>query len=198
MTLHQTQRNWDWTRLPTLEHVQQLNTLLENFPTKLNFDLYNCLVVYNQPDVNSALFEYNAYNNMINSSSINNGQLFAPLLFVFNSKDLMDNPDTIEQDDALVSMGAVVGALATTAHNLGYHTGFCSCLNVKRIVANSDCSTVIEFFSQPNSTNLAVAVGIGHAQSHLNRGTVVDLNNTQLKTVPPKPVLQKNITRIGC
>ena len=198
MTLHQTQRNWDWTRLPTLEHVAHINNLVENFPTKLNYDLYNCMIVYNQPDINCALFDYNSQDYMYhNGSSSNNGQLFAPLLYVFNAKFPLQDNNKLDFDDSLISMGAVAGAVAAVAHSLGYHTGFCSCINTHSIVENCNQSSVIDFFTQSDSDLVSVVVGVGHAINGLPRGTVVDLNNTMLKTVPPKTALHKNITHIG-
>ena len=170
------QRNWDYTQPVT---DKDLNTIIEactNMPTKQNAITYELFIVKNKEKIKK-IYEYSApgfdmnddtevhWNELPNFSKpeniseyydkigrYQNGQVNAPtvLLWTYTSYSNFNDFNV----DSPIDMGISAGVAGLMANILGYRTGFCACIDGKKLVdlLGENSSTITEF---------GVAMGIG-------------------------------------
>jgi len=193
------QRNWDHSQSLPLEDVQALVNIATNMPTKQNVEHYQLVVSVN-PQLNRLIYDLSI--DPVNPGTIHrNAQVNAHAVFVwFLNKPESVNMSAYENasgffDDfnlnAKTSIGISSGAVALSACQMGYRTGFNQCFEAHKL-RNLLIEWGIENLSDGNNTpELTLGVGIPpNTDTPWNH--VLDDNGELIKVVLP---CSKNIKR---
>ena len=178
------QRNWDRSfKLPE-EDVEVLTKIAEYMPSKQNIDYFN-LLVSTDTEFNQWLFEAAILLGDENSYT-RNSQVTAPLVFMYFetlSKKKFQRTNQSTSDEEMFrtvgsSIGISVGAVSLAANNMGYRTGFCQCLEGKKIT-----DKLIEKHSLDFGTAPRLVLGIGKPNTNYSWNTVLDKEENFLKDI---------------
>ena len=130
-----TQRNWDYDSKISEEEMQYLINISMNAPTKENTNVYKLFVSTNMK-FNTMIQEW-AYSteeakHKAQKTKDRNAQVAAPLLMMYVIEDFADT--NVGLNDACFSVGIAAGATALASAEIGYQTGFCSCLHIPGLI----------------------------------------------------------------
>ena len=147
----QTQRNWDETSPVTEEEIQYLVDVSSNAPTKNNLNLFKLFVSTNI-EFNTAIQNW-AYDtkenpNLNQKTKELNSQVAAPLLMMYLVIDRWPHDKEVSHPDCIFSAGVAAGATALASAELGYQTGFCSCMNLPGLVEYVSNKFNSDFFQE--------------------------------------------------
>ncbi len=190
------QRNWDHSQSIPLEDVQALVDISTNMPTKQNEDYYQLVVSVNS-ELNRLIYDISI--DPDNSRTIHrNAQADAHAVFVWflnppeklgmteteNRKGFFDN----FRLNAKTAIGISSGAVAISACQMGYRTGFNQCFESYKL-KDLLIEWGIESLSTANNTpELILGVGIPQADIPWNHvltdnGTLREIIKTHDKNI---------------
>lgn len=169
------QRNWsDEAVLPA--HIDLLLQTAYGTPTKQNVNFYHVIAV------TDALHRQNLYHiadseHNDRTTSLNyNTQVLAPLVLVFGIRKDHTEDRLCESErwgnnyrsKAYLNIGIACGSVLTTAHAMGYRTGFCSCFDLDQM------NQYLIQHTDHKNFDCAVLMGIGHPRDDLPHNVCVD------------------------
>ena len=206
----QTQRNWDQDYVIPDNELQHLLEVCLNSPVKQSRNAYSVListnkkfndVVYDSAHDGTGVRFFGKQIEEMNQShkdKLRNGQVTAPVLIMFNIHRLeeSDNKKDINYPpDFYFSAGVSAGATALEAAQLGYKTGFCSCIDAREFLEllkdkYTDNEELINFWTKYKINDI-LCLGIGKEDPNFGRNDVVK-DGKKLFTVSPAPT--KEIT----
>ena len=129
-----TQRNWDYDSKISQEEMQYLIDISLNAPSKENTNVYKLFVSTNI-EFNIMIQQWAYSTEELRYRELQherNAQVAAPLLFMYVVQDPADTQ--VCDNDACFSVGIAAGATALASAELGYQTGFCSCLYIPGLI----------------------------------------------------------------
>ena len=134
-TIGKTQRNWDYDSKISAEELKYLIDISSNAPAKENTNLYKLFVSTNI-EFNTMIQDW-AYNTGTQEDKVmmmktRNAQVAAPLLMMYIVAD--PNHKDVGLIDACFSVGVAAGATALASAEIGYQTGFCSCIHISGLI----------------------------------------------------------------
>lgn len=127
------QRNWNHSKPVIEEDVKKIVDVATTMPTKQNREYYELMVSTN-PNFNRTCYKHaiDPQSEHFKDRKIHrNTQVTAPLVMIWKptSPDDLFITDSDEfTQNYLISIGISSGAAVLTANQLGYKTGFCSCI----------------------------------------------------------------------
>jgi len=156
------QKNWDFNKLVTQEHVDEIINVATNMPTKQNRDYYQLVAstdikfnrqVYDIATIDPSSLHFNKHSP--------NSQVTAPLLLMYFATNL-DNEEIRDEyeEQFFTSIGISSGAAALHSASLGYKTGFCACVRWNEL--HELLKEKITLKIKPKIAH-GVLLGIGHA-----------------------------------
>ena len=166
------QRNWDYERPVSQEHVDTIVHVATTMPTKNNRKYYELLVSTNQ-DFNRMCYTHavDPRNLHFQNKEIHrNTQVVAPLLLIWRPVDLdsVDNPFRDDyRDDFLISTGISSGAAVLAANSLGYRTGYCTCFDTNELYESMQDQFGVQHYDR--TFRKILTVGIGHPHPDFSR-----------------------------
>ena len=180
----QTQRNWDYDSKISEEEIQYLVDVSSNAPTKNNLNLFKLFVSTNI-EFNTAIqnWAYNSEEKMpdleTNQKTTEfNSQVAAPLLMMYLiiDKSFYQYDKEVSHPDAIFSAGVAAGATALASAEIGYQTGFCSCLHIPGLieyVSNKFNSDFFQEFWTDVEIHDVLCLGIGKKNPNaMNRSQI--------------------------
>ncbi len=176
-----TQRNWDYDLPVSEEEIKYLVDVSLNAPVKENHNLYKLLVSTNI-EFNQMIQEW-AYNTDIEENKkeitkTRNAQVAAPLLMMYVVSDPDDTDVGIP--DACFSVGIAAGATALASAEIGYQTGFCSCINVHGLaehMSNKFPGKIMNDFWTDSNILEVLCLGIGKKNPNTNNRSQIVKDN---------------------
>lgn len=176
-----TQRNWDYDLPVSEEEIKYLVDVSLNAPVKENHNLYKLFVSTNI-EFNQMIQEW-AYNtdteeNIKEITKIRNAQVAAPLLMMYVVSDPDDTDVGIP--DACFSVGIAAGATALASAEIGYQTGFCSCINVHGLaehMSNKFPGKIMNDFWADSNIVEVLCLGIGKKNPNTNNRSQIVKDN---------------------
>ena len=183
------QRNWDRSQSIPLADVQALVDIATNMPTKQNEEYYQLVVSVN-PELNRLIYRLSI--DPDNSTTIHrNAQLDAHAVFVW----FLQNPEQLSMTDnknragffddfrlnAKTSIGISSGAVALSACQMGYRTGFNQCFDAD-LLKDLMIERGIENLSDKNN-RAELALGVGIPQADIPWNYVMGDNGKRIKIV---------------
>lgn len=186
-TAERCQRNYVITQLLPKEHVDYITSVCTTMPSKNNKNLYRLLAIQNT-NISRNIYVKGAWTPgdprlKEVSNQYRNGQVYAPLLLIWDRSICPHDKDTIE--DHYMSVGISSGAAALAAAELGYKTGFCRCLQDKKVEGVLNKHT-----GQTLNLKITLMLGIGLPDERFDRkecvldDEVVYTCNSNNKKVP--------------
>tara|TARA_B100000963_G_C22624197_1_gene671490 strand:- start:1641 stop:2264 length:624 start_codon:yes stop_codon:yes gene_type:complete len=168
----QTQRNWDYDSKISEEEMKYLIDISLNAPVKENTNVYKMFVSTNT-EFNKMIQEW-AYSTeetkyKAQKTKDRNAQVAAPLLMMYVVEDFSDT--NVGVPDACFSVGIAAGATALASAEIGYQTGFCSCLHIPGLVehmANRFPGNFLEKFWKNSEIQQILCLGIGKKNPNAN------------------------------
>lgn len=188
ITAEHCQRNWDLDYVIPEEDIDALIRVATTMPTKQNRDYYK-LVVSSNSEFNKSIF-LTAIDKEDLRTAGRNTQVDANLLFLyitnknFAQDDMLKNEDS--KDDSLLAVGISSGALALSAAQLNYKTGFCKCF------LNHEIKNMLEQYNIKllEEENPILMVGVGKPNSEHLWNTVINFRkvgrNKRIETYSKK------------
>jgi nitroreductase len=182
------QRNWDHSQDLNNSHLTLLINVATTMPTKQNQEYYQ-LIVSTDIDFNKEIYKLAYYTEDENPSYKNqyNYQVASHALFLWCPFINFKNNFGDYQNIGRVSIGVSAGAVALSANQLGYRTGFCACFDQKRLVKKLNFKLNLQ--KQDKIQNVEVGLGIGIPDLRFRSNEVVEDN----KIIKVKPRRTKNI-----
>jgi len=177
LTAQHCQRNWNYDIKIPEEDVDFLTKIATNMPTKQNKEYYD-LIISTNLGFNRRIFGI-AEDPFNTNSQKRNSQVYAPLLFLYvNNKDsdIKRFNNRIESyiKHQKTSVGISSGALALSAAQMNYRTGFCQCFNNKKL------KKILKKYGIVAPLSTVLAVGIGHPADH-----AYNYNEFREEHIPP-------------
>lgn len=202
------QRNWDRSQSITLADVQALVDIATNMPTKQNEEYYQLVVSVN-PELNRLIYRLSI--DPDNSTTIHrNAQLDAHAVFVWflqnpeqlsmsDKKNVIPSmivkPEQLSMSDkknragffddfrlnAKTSIGISSGAVALSACQMGYRTGFNQCFDadlLKDLMIEWGIENLTDEYNRPE-----LALGVGIPQADIPWNYVMGDNGKRIKIV---------------
>lgn len=159
------QRNWDYSIEIPENDISALVNVAKHMPTKQNLECYQ-LVVSNNREFNKYFYEL-SYDGIDDNNKWRNGQVNAPLLFLWVWPNGTWERTHEIQKDFNTACGISSGAVALSANMLGYRTGFCRCFQGETITKEMNKLLNI------NSDGVFLALGIGYPNTKYQSNEVV-------------------------
>ena len=187
-TAENCQRNWDYSKLITQDHLDLLTYVATTMPTKQNQEYYQ-LVVSTDLELNNEIYKLAYFDKHKNPSYKNhyNTQVLAHILFMWCPFVNFNNRLGNYESTGRVSIGISAGAVALAANQLGYRSGFCGCFNQKEITKK------LNFKLNLNKKNkikfIEVGLGIGIPNLKYNSNKIIEND----KVIKVKKQYHKNI-----
>ena len=194
-TANHCQRNWDKSVNVPTEHVNGLIEIATNMPTKQNVEYFR-LVVSTDQTINRQLYNFSV--DPDNPDTIDrNAQSDAHVVFMwFNTHqgpgftDMTNAEGHYDPWDLNVrtAIGISSGAVALSACQLGYKTGYNQCFlnsEIKELISSTVGITPSEL------GGIELLLGIGVPVTGVPWNYVLDDNNELVRTVEPRT---KNLT----
>tara|TARA_Y100001970_G_scaffold290211_1_gene423056 strand:- start:2558 stop:3313 length:756 start_codon:yes stop_codon:yes gene_type:complete len=205
-----TQRNWDYSRTMSQEHIDEIIKVCTDAPVKSNMGAYK-VIVSTDRKFNNALynFAYDSWDEIDPWDKKRNGQVDAPLLIIYlmldsdefhtfseESKNKLNLDTNIKSgkvdavhDDITLSAGISAGATALAAANLGYKTGYCGCIDINGFINKikneyDNNSEIYKFLTEYKLIRI-LSLGIGYPNANYQRNIVV-INDYDKKYDNPK------------
>jgi hypothetical protein len=177
-TAERCQRNYDITQLLPKEHVDYIMSVCTTMPSKNNKNLYRLLAIQNT-DISRKIYVKGAWTPgdpklKEVSNQYRNGQVYAPLLLIWDGSVRPKFADSLE--DHHMAVGISSGAAALAAAELGYKTGFCRCFQQKKVEGILNRHT-----GQTLNLDITLMLGIGLPDKRFDRKECV-LNNEVVYT----------------
>ena len=190
------QRNWDYSKPISQQHIDTLVSVAVNMPTKQNVEYYD-LVVSTNKQFNEICYasafnpddpDFNDEIGMARNSQVN-----APLLLIWIPRlsDQLTNQDRLVMSDNSntgdflpknidTAIGISAGSTALAAAQLGLKTGFCACMYMPKIYElahkQSVNSDMLELAKKLQSTKDGLFLGVGYSNDSYDRKDVVKDN----------------------
>ncbi len=183
----QTQRNWDYNSKISEKEMQYLIDISMNAPTKENTNVYKLFVSTNM-EFNKMIQEW-AYSTEEKESTAQktkdrNAQVAAPLLMMYVVEDVADTH--VSTSDACFSVGIAAGATALASAEIGYQTGFCSCLHIPGLIehmGNKFPGNFLKKFWKSSEIQQILCLGIGKKNPDANnRSQIIKDGKVQFTT----------------
>ena len=183
----QTQRNWDYDSKISEEEMQYLIDISMNAPTKENTNVYKLFVSTNMK-FNIMIQEW-AYSteeakHKAQKTKDRNAQVAAPLLMMYVVEDFADT--NVGLNDACFSVGIAAGATALASAEIGYQTGFCSCLHIPGLIEHMSekfSGNFLEKFWKNSEIQQILCLGIGKKNPNAkNRSQIIKDGKIQFTT----------------
>lgn len=177
-TTERCQRNWDHNINFSNGDLELLIKVATTMPTKQNQEYYE-LVVSTDIAFNKEIYKIAYHTESEKPPSYKNHynyQVAAHALFLWCPYTDFNNKFGDYEITGRMSMGISAGAVALSANQLGYKTGFCACF---------DHDLLIEKINNKINSNIAsveVGLGIGHPNLNFPSNKVVE-NNKVIKTL---------------
>ena len=156
----QCRRNWTYEKFDDSD-LHTITTVATNMPTKQNVLNYE-LVVSTNTQVNEKFYRV-AFDKDVKFAPLNNGQVNAPLLYIWCKSPSADYimQEKLQDHHLLnISVGISSGAAVLAATYLGYETGFCRCF-LSNAVTN-----IIEQHTGIGNLSPILMLGVGHPKQN--------------------------------
>tara|TARA_B100001057_G_C22506113_1_gene815955 strand:+ start:106 stop:729 length:624 start_codon:yes stop_codon:yes gene_type:complete len=168
----QTQRNWDYESPVTEEEIQYLIDISLNAPVKENHNVYKLFVSTNiefNQAIQELAYNYGQTGQRAQNTKERNAQVAAPLLMMYVVEDSADT--NVGYGDTCFSIGIAAGATALASAEIGYQTGFCSCIHLPGLVEhmkNKFPGNFLEKFWTSSKIEEVLCLGVGKKNPNIN------------------------------
>jgi nitroreductase len=167
------QRNWDYNKSLSVDDLEALIKIATTMPTKQNQEFYQ-LIVSTDVEFNKEIYKISYFTDSAKPPSYKNHynyQVAAHALFLWCPYTNFSNKFGDYNSAGKVCIGISAGAVALSAKQLGYRTGFCACFNQDLLIEKLNDKLNLHLDS------IEVGLGIGFPNLNFASNEVVDDNN---------------------